>query len=143
MKIYTLSGLALAASLSAFALSGDELTFHVEEGTSLTKRFTFDAELDEGEISFTFGDEEPDVNPGEPLALVRTVVVTDEYRALEGGRPTELARTFDELALEVSGMEELSSDLVESTVEFNWDEEAEEYDREVAIEEAMNDLPTE
>jgi hypothetical protein len=133
---------ALAVGL-AFTSPGpwDKPAFQPSPGTILTKEFTteFDVSLDDlsltvngqdiaemiGQLEFTIGSE-------------GKIGVTDTYKAIADGRPTELLRTFDSLRSmtrmelspgqipepEVTGKSELEG----KTVRFQWNEEEQSYD---------------
>jgi len=115
--------------------------FGPEEGLTLTKTFSnvsnmtledFSLTVDGNDMGAMMGSFELDVE------VTSDYVVTDEYVAIVDGRPTKLRRTFDAIEAVQStqfqggGMSdgqdtESSSDLVGTTVVFEWDEDTEEY----------------
>lgn len=109
------------------------LAFGPEEGTVLKRSFDAQASHELTELTRSVNGQDVEY-PGELPELssrfTEHIVVTDRLVGVEDGRPTELERTFDELAQEntdTSGDEEakveLGSDLEGRTVRFHWDED--------------------
>ncbi|MCP3917931.1 MAG: hypothetical protein GY711_20485 [bacterium] len=131
--------------LLALTHQAADLVFAPEAGTTLTKTFRqdFEVELIDQELVFTInGEEQPEPDGGEFELVLKeheTITITDEYIAVEGGRATQLRRTYDELTTlstqEISGPEIESdaepekgeSELEGTTVLFQWSEDDEEY----------------
>ena len=128
-----------------------ELAFHPEEGLARTLTFvtTGSAELASVTLSMDGGDpQEPDIDEAPVRSHVETIVVRDVYEGSEGGRPTGLERTFEELSVsrEITppGGDtqefDMISDLAETTVRFRWDEEEEAFVAEAVDEEVDEEL---
>jgi hypothetical protein len=121
----------LAAAVATLSTSGPriatEIRFDPAEGLVLEKTFTTLSETEsEGDRSSTSG------------SFERTLVVVDEYEAVDEQRVTRLVRTYEEISgesenrmtfgdreNESSGT--ISSDVEGATVAFTWDEDDEEY----------------
>jgi hypothetical protein len=134
---------ALGASLALAAGGpGEKLAFQPEPGTQLTKSYAMAIEFSLDDISLIVDGQDV----GQMLGQLEMnfeqdvrIQVTDTYKAVADGRPTELLRTFDELAAtghvdvtpaEMEMPEFTSSSTLEGkTVLFRWDEEAGEYER--------------
>jgi hypothetical protein len=128
----------------AFTLAGggEKLAFQPEPGSSLTKSYVMGGEFALDDISLIFDGQDVGGAMGQFEMNVKTetrIEVTDAYRAVAGGRPTELLRTFEELAstmhmvvtpapAEVPEMTSTSS-LEGKTVAFRWNDEEQEYER--------------
>lgn len=150
------TALALALLAPAAPLA-DTPAVGVESGTKITKTYENVLELELQSISIEFGDQEQEVpEEGLPEVTIRDdeqITFTDEYLAVEGGRATKVARTFDELSDSSSQTVSLpdgeggedsregESELTGTTVVFTWDEDEEEYSAEFGEdEEADEDL---
>lgn len=135
--------LALAFLAPALLVS-DTPSVAVDVGTKVTKTYENALKVELQSISIEFGDEEQEV-PEENLPEVviednELVVFTDEYLAVDGGRGTRVARTFDTLEdsstqtvsmPDGDGNEDLTegeSELTGTTVVFTWDDDEEVYD---------------
>ncbi|MDC3307375.1 hypothetical protein OAV47_00920 [bacterium] len=133
---------ALALLAPALFLS-DTPSVAVDAGTKVTKTYENALKMELQSISIEFGDEEQEV-PEDQLPEVtiednELVVFTDEYLAVEDGRGTKIARTFD--TLEDSSTQTVSmpdgeggeeategeSELTGVTVVFAWDADEEVY----------------
>ena len=134
---------ALGASL-AFTLvgGGDQLAFQPQAGSSLTKGYTIGGEFTLDDISLIVDGQDIGGMIGSIDVSVKTesrIEVTDAYRAVAGGRPTDLLRTFEALASTVhvemtpaqAEMPEMTStsSLEGKTVAFRWNEEEKKYER--------------
>src|SRR5258708_214227 len=99
------SALFLAAPLLlALAVPADELEFHPKAGAEVKKELKLAIELKPEKIEFTVnGESMPPENLGglgDTAMIVKLAVgVTDKYVQSKEGRPTDLLRTFDSLAL--------------------------------------------
>ncbi len=123
-----------------------ELKFAPEAELELTKTYASMVELtlEEDEVTILIDGEEQDASRGDEIAEVTiqsetSVVFTDRYETVEDGKAQKLKRTFGELtsltertgpgqdgerdSLEREGTSELS----ESVVSFEWDEEEGKY----------------
>ena len=140
MKTLLSANLCLAAT-AALVVQGDSLTFRVEAKSKLTKTFTGHVEIASESMSITVDGNEmpPGATPTVKIADDETIQVTDEYLAVEDGRPTKIRRQFVELGgtevqtvsmPEGSGMEdreekkEKASPLDGKTVVFTWKDDA-------------------
>lgn len=134
---------ALGASFG-FTLtgSGDKLAFQPQAGSSLTKAYTIGGEFSLDDISLIVDGQDIGGMIGQLEVSVKTdskIEVTDAYRAVAGGRPTDLMRTFEALASTVhvdmtpaqAEMPEMTStsSLEGKSVVFHWNEEENQYDR--------------
>jgi len=140
----TLSKAALlpaAVTLAASAGPGDEAAFHPGRHAILTKAFAEDleVELDSFEVRVD-GEPMEEGAPDVRVKVARRVTLGDDYLDVEAGRVKKLTRTHELLSgeavivLEEQGEREehtatLASDLEESVVLFEWNEERGEYDR--------------
>jgi len=124
------------------------LRFEPEEGTSLVRVFEAHAEYELSDQTASFDDEalETDGLPDSSMEFDEHIAVTDELRAVEDGRATELVRTFDELSqrdaqrFEDEEVEaELGSDLEGRSVVFRWDEDEEAYGVSAADDEDLDE----
>ena len=117
----------------------EEVRFQPEEGSRVTKTFVEQCRF---ELDSLVGDAEGatvDASAfGIPLGATAgfgyELVCTEEYASVDGGRPTELLRTYDktEVWTETMGVRESEDEpgeLVGKTVRFVWDEEEEVYER--------------
>ena len=136
--------LLIAPALLAFSSRGDELGFHPGAGATLTKTFTNDSEISLEEMSISQDGQELDPSMIGNMEMSTTsaqqVTITDEYAAMDDGRPTKLIRRFDKLASSsvVSQSNPMmgdsttdmksSSQLEGKTVIFTWNAENGEYD---------------
>lgn len=160
----TLSSLvALTAPLCLVAAPEVELTFAVEDGTSLTlsSERVLSLDLQDASMSLVFdGEEQEGEAPEIELSLVEieNLVFTDAYEGVEEGRPTRVVRTFDTIGTtsRQTGADEMgeefeeetpgSSELEGLTVAFEWSEEDEAFtaafaaDEEEADEDLLEDL---
>jgi len=153
---------ALSVALLAPALLlSDTPQVTVDAGTKVTKTYENALKMELQSISIEFGDQEQEV-PEDQLPEVtiednEVIVFTDEYLAVEDGRATRIARTFDSLedsssqTVSMPGGEggedvtEGESELTGTTVVFTWDEDDESYtaafgEDEEADEDLLEDL---
>lgn len=123
----------------------DEFGFAVAEKTRVRKTFEMDLKLESDAVTGKVGDQEiPEgMLEGFEMSMNRTetTVVADEYLRVEGGRPLELVRRFEELerrdrehqakpGSEPEDKDETTlSDLAGHSVRFAWDEESEAYSK--------------
>ncbi|MEM7308550.1 MAG: hypothetical protein AAF682_17845 [Planctomycetota bacterium] len=139
------AGGLMTLGLASFLLPRDGVSFGPGEGTKLTKTFEGSLEFALDDISVMVNGEEQDIPMDEEPSGTGTysVVVTDHFKSMSGGRPTELLRSFVEFsgAMESSDgefSEEGSLDEIEgSTIKFAWDEDEGAY--EVTFEEGEGD----
>lgn len=141
----TIAAPVLAGTVGAAVLAfsaPDELRFAVDEGTTITKTFVTELRATLEDFSVSIDGEVRDDIPEPEFSLDDTtrVVLTDEYRAVDGGRVRTLVRTFDELndsttrsRVDPAGQESDETSEGESAlegldVEFEWNEDAEEYE---------------
>lgn len=136
--------LLIVGALAPLAALPEVPTVAVEPGTKVTKRFTNELHLELDEITFSIDGEEQDTGAELPEVVIDDageIVFVDEYVSVEGGRATELVRTFETLTDESSQsapgppdgeiVEQVrvgSSDLEGESVRFTWDGDADEYD---------------
>lgn len=152
MKLYTYVpavGLLLFAARPASTLD-DGLRFAPEEGTSLVKSFSLDGDLVLETVEVFVNGEEIDVTQmGMPLdfdiAFGVDVRCTDAYVSVADGRPLAFVRTYDEMTLhstdpEGGEHEETADDILGEGIRFEWDEEAEVYERSFVGEGDEDDL---
>jgi len=129
-----------------FALTlggGEAIAFHPEAGSTVTKSFTTGGEYELDDLSLIVNGEDMGGMLGQfemSMKALNKVEVTDAYKAVADGRPTELLRTFDALsgsmhmdisAAGASNMPDMesSSPLEGKTVAFKWNPEKSEYER--------------
>ncbi|MCA9001823.1 MAG: hypothetical protein KDB61_07865 [Planctomycetes bacterium] len=124
----------------SFDPAGDGLTFAPGEGTQLTKTFTLEQEISDGEMSVSMGSKAWSIEvQGETSRSIR---ITDSYGSMEGSRPTLLRRRFTdgvatidaqstftsgEQSEEFQAQGEGTSRWNDLTVIFTWDGEEEAY----------------
>ena len=113
--------------------------FHPEAGAQLRKTFREVSEWELDSASNRINGEERDSGEVElEASFERELVVLDEYVTSEGGRPTELVRRYESLAIanrvdaSEDGREDnasgtLGSELESAAVKFTWDDDGEEY----------------
>lgn len=134
---------ALGASF-VFTLggAGEKLLFQPQVGSSLTKSYTIAGEFALDEISVIVDGQDLGGMLGQIEVSAKQesrIEVTDSYKAVAHGRPTEILRTFEVLSATMNmemtpaqaEMPEFSSTsaLEGKTVAFRWNEEQEEYER--------------
>ncbi len=136
-----------------FVLEGPAETpaFHPEVGSTLHKSFLVRADFSLDDISVVVDGQDVGAMMGSldiSFQQEVRVEISDHYQAVEDGRPTKLARTYDELgmvlhmnaAAEMGGGDQevkSSSELEGKTVFFTWNEEQGAYD--VAFEDGKGD----
>lgn len=122
---------------------GEAIAFHPEPGSSVTKTFTSGGEYELDDLSLIVNGEDMGGMLGQlemSMKALNTIEVTDAYKAVADGRPTELLRTFDALSgsmhMDVSAAGtnntqnmDSSSVLEGKTVAFKWNAEKGEYER--------------
>jgi hypothetical protein len=136
-QILTASLPLLTLPLFAFALKGDQVAFAPGDGTSVSKALTFESTFYIDDIVMSMdGEELPAEMMGEAmdegLLISAAISVTDEYVKTAEGKVLTLLRTYDELSLEAGPESEAETvdefgELEDSTVEFKWDEEEDEF----------------
>jgi hypothetical protein len=132
-------GTGLALALGGH---GEKVAFQPEPDSVLRKDFTTESELTLDALSLIVNGQDVGGMIGQVEVSVRQetrISVTDAYKAVAGGRPTELLRTFEtltsQMTMEVSPapdeVPEFSgkSELEGKTVAFRWDEEEQQYER--------------
>ena len=129
-------------ALVAFSPRANDVSFHPESSSTLTKTFqnTSDTTLDE--MTMVQNGQEIDASMfGLEMSATTnyTVTVTDEYSSVADGVATKLIRTYDEIDLQSSvsssnammgesNMEMTgTSELTGVRVQFSWDDDAGEY----------------
>ena len=138
-----------AATILLLPGASEELVYAPAEGLVLVRTFdaSYDYSLDERHIELD-GEEFPhDAPPELQILSEEHIVVTDELQGVEGGRPTRLQRTFDELERNVTqstpGAEDAEQhslcDLEGSSVVFRWNEDEQAYDVEAAEGEELDE----
>ena len=134
------SALFLAAPLLlALAIPADELEFHPKAGAELKKELKLTIELKPEKIDFTVnGESMPPENLGgfgdTAMQVTLAVDVTDKYVQSKEGRPTDLLRTFDSLALSYEAGEDKGDapkfdQLEGKTVRFKWNGDSDSYEK--------------
>jgi len=135
----------LAPLLLASNWAGDKPTFQPKPGASLTKHFVQEFEMELDDMSLEVDGKDVSSVAGQmqmAMKVNQKLSVTDQYESLEGGRPTKLKRTYDELggnthvsqSMPVGDMPDsendlpMSSELEGATVVFTWDEGSSSYD---------------
>lgn len=125
----------LALGLASFLLPRDGVRFEPAEGLKLTKTFEGHLEFELDEMTMLMNGEEQDAPMDEmPAGFADyTIIVTDTFKSVSDGRPTDLSRSF----IEVSGSAESSEgdseegsmeDIEGTTVRFAWDDEEGAYE---------------
>ena len=144
----------LAGAFAALTAPLDEPAFRPEVGSTLTKAFEIGANFELDDFSAVVDGQDFGAMLGSFSMSVETttsISVTDEYAAVEDGRPTRLLRTYDTIladtmmsfSMDFGGEEQelsSSSELEGSTVVFTWNEDEGEYDVAFADEEGDSDL---
>lgn len=100
-RTHTLLLPSLLAVTAAFVAPADTLAFKVEAKAKLSKTFDTKLEMHSTEMAITFDGEDQSGGMGDAKITVTSeehLEVTDEYGAVEGGRPKKLLRTFDKLS---------------------------------------------
>jgi hypothetical protein len=120
------------------------ISFAPAEGQTVVRKFTGGAQLALDDMQITINGQ-PSPMPMEmemDMDMTTEFEVTDKFVSLASGRPLELLRTYDELALSGSFAIEMemmpgggqetdmtaTSELEGKSVAFTWDEDSEEYD---------------
>lgn len=151
------TALAFTSLFLALHAPATKIAFTAAEGTSLKKVFTSRLELELDEMRVLRDGQEPDALPDLEMQISSNleVAVTDEYLALEKGKPTKLRRTFDkidvgtEMAMEVNlqGQTQTQqtpvragSKLEGEAIDFVWNRENSAYDRSFVKEAGDKDL---
>jgi len=131
LPMVVLGPLALASDWA-----GDKPSYQPKQGTTLTKRISVDNEVELDDMSLEVDGRDVSEMAGQveiSLKVTMDLAVTDHYEAMEGGRPTKLKRSFDEISSNthvsgsnpMAGSEEkdipLKSELEGTTVVFSWD----------------------
>ncbi|MEO6708370.1 MAG: hypothetical protein ABI054_12945 [Planctomycetota bacterium] len=136
MRISSLaSALLIAPLLLALSPRADEISFHPEDGSKLTKQFTITGEIELGDVTLDVngqdmtGELPSDVSAGFEV----TAQIVDRYVKVEGGKPLELLRQFLQFSGSYHAMEESGSTgdfdgLGSRKVRFKWNEDTERYD---------------
>lgn len=119
--------------------SGDELEFHPKAGAELKKGLKIKVDIKPEKLDFTVnGESMPAENflgsSDASMQAKLAVDVTDKYVQSKEGRPTELLRTFDSLALSYEAGEEKGDapkfDKLEGkTVRFKWNSDSDTYEK--------------
>ena len=148
---------ALAAPILCSTIApGDSLAFRPKAGTKVSRAWTIKQEqtLDEMNMSMNGQPFPMDLQMDMDMTTENTIEVTDHIVAAEGGKITELRRTFDKLgsassfAMEMAqmpegGMEQSmtgSSALQGKTVAFKWDAEKSAFEKSFHESEGEADL---
>ena len=134
----------VAPALVAFATPAAELAFRPDAGATVTLTIeqTSEVTLDDMSIAVNGQEMDPAMMGGMEMTMssTQTVTITDEFGAVEDGRPTKVKRTFDSLGGSTSMSmsndmigdtetdAESASELEGSTVKFEWNAENGEYD---------------
>jgi len=132
---HLLTTLLATPLLVALQPRGDNVAFHPEDGSSLSKEYGIDFTFSIGDITaYADGQDLSESVPADfELVGDTSMVVTDKYVETVGGRPLQLIRTFDSMemyweAMDDSGDAEEFSELEGKSVKFVWNEEDEAYD---------------
>lgn len=146
LRLRSLALLAIAGPLLAGPTPTEtRIRFAVQEGTTLTKRFTSRVDLGLDEMRVLRNGKEPDGLPELEMQVETDfeVVVQDRYVALRDGRTRELVRRFDTIEVDTRMSMEMDmqgrtqnqetpvkagSELEGEAVRFRWNEESETYD---------------
>lgn len=127
----------------AFTLggSGEKLAFQPTAGSSLTKSYTIGGDFSLDDISLIVDGQDIGGMMGDMDINVKQesrIEVTDSYKAVASGRPTELLRTFEAISgsmhMEMSAAPEdipeitSGSTLEGKTVAFKWNDEKQAYE---------------
>jgi len=129
-----------AGVLFSAAGAGERLQFAPPAGASVTKTFVSEGEFALDELSLVADGQDVGAMIGSIEISMETrsrIEVTDLYRAVSAGRPTELVRTFDGLEshtkMNMSQIDaipeiEASSELAGRSVLFRWNPETSDYE---------------
>jgi hypothetical protein len=130
--------LVISPLLLALAPRAESVSFHPDDGSSLSKDFEISLQISIGDVSL-FADGQ-DVSGQVPddlaLALDVEVSITDEYVKTVDGKPLDLIRTFETLSAaweggaggeSDSGEVEEFADLEDLRVRFEWNEKDGDY----------------
>jgi len=131
---YAAAGGILALGLASFLLPRDGVSFSPAEDLKLTKTFEGHMEFELDDMRMIVNGEEQDPPMDEMPAGYAdyTIVVTDHFKSMSDGRPTDMLRSFIELSGSVESSdgdsEEGSMDDIEGTVvRFAWDDDESAY----------------
>jgi hypothetical protein len=129
----------VAPLVLALAFASDEVSFHPKSGSELSKKLKVELELELKSMSVK---EDGESVPAEDLplgdeskaAIEMSIGVTDKYVDTKDGKPLDLLRTFDALALdarlgdEKKSVEEFKA-IEGKTVRFKWNDDSKAYDK--------------
>lgn len=146
MKHHRIALLAICASplLLASGLPLDKVSFTPAEGSTLTKTFKLEGKFEMDDMQVLLNGEENEMMPSIEMSMGwdQLIEVSDKYGKVEGGRPAKLTRTYKdisqdmkmEMSMEMMGQAQDQdmtgsgeSKLEGKTVNFAWDDGAEEY----------------
>ncbi len=121
----------LVPALFAMSPVQDELAFHPEEASSLTKsfEFAFDIALDDARLLIDGQDMSGMIMQSMPseVQVSTTTTVVDTYLRVDGGKPLELTRLFKSVESAYDVGEESGSEATEElegrTIRFVWNED--------------------
>lgn len=134
--------LALLAPIYLGSGSGEKPSFRPTPGTSQTKSIEIENEVELEDMSMELNGVDMSEMAGQvelAMKVSMKLAVTDHYLTVDGGRPTRLRRSYDEISSlthvsgsnPATGAEEkdipLASELEGSTVVFSWNADDEEY----------------
>jgi len=146
MKARTFLPLAVLTPLVlASSWAGDRPSFLPKAGTTLTKHFVQEFEMELDDMTMELDGKDVSSMAGQiqmAMKVRQKLSVTDQYEAVEGGRPTKLKRSYDAIegnthvstSMAVGDMPDsendlpMSSELEGSTVLFTWDDAGSTYD---------------
>jgi hypothetical protein len=146
MKARTFLPLAvLTPLLLASRWAGDRPSFQPKVGATLTKNFVQEFEMELDDMSMELDGKDVSSMAGQiqmAMKVTSKLSVTDQYDAVEGGRPTKLKRSYDAIdgnthmstSMAIGDMPDsendlpMSSELEGETVTFTWDDGASSYE---------------
>ena len=127
----------------AAATAGDKPTFQPKSGSTVVKHISIESEVELEDLKMEVNGQDMSEAAGQiemAMKIHLQLDTTDQYVAVEGGRPTKLKRTFDALSstTHVSGSNPmagptdkdiaLESELEGLAVVFSWDADSSSYD---------------
>lgn len=144
MNRSTLHALLAAPLLCALSPVADDLSFHPNDGTEVTRLYSIDIEYELGDLSVVIdGQDISEMIPSDVSGTAEIAMkLTESFVRSADGRPLELIRSFVEMSGEASSMGESEAieeiDKLEGKrVRFVWNEEEGDYD--VAFHESEGD----
>ncbi|QDU69360.1 hypothetical protein [Engelhardtia mirabilis] len=141
-KLLLLPTACVGLGLAGWRVAGDQVAFGPSDGTTVTKTFSNEFEMELDDFSMIVGGQDIGAMLGTPemnISSSSEITFTDEYGGVADGRPSKLTRTFGDLSSEVVAAfemmgesqedgSEMSSPMEGIAVVFTWNEESDDFD---------------